>query len=144
MISLLSFPGEEDYEEEELDEATRQFNFWTHQVHIFFVRKFFTAAQNHALVTARLHERLASEAMAAAAAEAMAAATTVDPASLDGHPSTQAGDEPASSPVSNEGEEGGLEVPSHGELGEQESVRTENWGPQLDSIRTSLGLKDSK
>ncbi|XP_074640296.1 radial spoke head 10 homolog B-like [Tubulanus polymorphus] len=30
--------------EDELDENTRQFNFWTHQVHIFYVRKFFPAA----------------------------------------------------------------------------------------------------
>ncbi|WAR23968.1 RS10B-like protein [Mya arenaria] len=29
----------EDELEEELDEETRQFNFWTHQIHIFFVRK---------------------------------------------------------------------------------------------------------
>ena len=36
---------QDDEEEEELDEATRQFNFWTHQVHIFFVRKFFPAAE---------------------------------------------------------------------------------------------------
>lgn len=34
-------------EEDELDEATRQFNFWTHQVHIFFVRKFFPASQRN-------------------------------------------------------------------------------------------------
>jgi len=32
--------------EHELDEATRQFNFWTHQIHIFFVRKFLPAAEN--------------------------------------------------------------------------------------------------
>jgi hypothetical protein len=35
---LLSVPHE-------IDEATRQFNFWTHQIHIFFIRKFFPAAQ---------------------------------------------------------------------------------------------------
>ncbi|XP_046357024.1 radial spoke head 10 homolog B-like [Haliotis rufescens] len=38
----------EDHEVEvevELDEATRLFNFWTHQIHIFFVRKFFPAAE---------------------------------------------------------------------------------------------------
>ncbi|XP_041359048.1 radial spoke head 10 homolog B-like isoform X2 [Gigantopelta aegis] len=35
---------QEEYAEEELDEATRLFNFWTHQIHIFFVRKFFPAA----------------------------------------------------------------------------------------------------
>jgi len=34
-----------DEDEPELDEATRQFNFWTHQIHIFFVRKFFPAAE---------------------------------------------------------------------------------------------------
>ena len=33
-------------EEEELDEETRHFNFWTHQVHIFFTRKFFNAAEH--------------------------------------------------------------------------------------------------
>ncbi|CAH1773311.1 unnamed protein product, partial [Owenia fusiformis] len=32
-------------QEDELDEQTRQFNFWTHQIHIFFVRKFFPAAE---------------------------------------------------------------------------------------------------
>lgn len=36
---------QDEEEEDELDEATRQFNFWTHQVHIFFVRKFFPAAE---------------------------------------------------------------------------------------------------
>ena len=41
---------EEDNYEEELDENTRQFNFWTHQVHIFFVRKFFPAASRFAFL----------------------------------------------------------------------------------------------
>ena len=35
-----------DVEEDELDEETRRFNFWTHQVHIFFTRKFFPAAEH--------------------------------------------------------------------------------------------------
>ncbi|KAL8580369.1 hypothetical protein ACOMHN_037468 [Nucella lapillus] len=38
--------GAGEGEEEELDEETRHFNFWTHQVHIFFTRKFFTAAEH--------------------------------------------------------------------------------------------------
>ncbi|XP_076440634.1 radial spoke head 10 homolog B-like isoform X2 [Babylonia areolata] len=40
-------------EEEELDEETRRFNFWTHQVHIFFTRKFFLAAE-HLIAIKRL------------------------------------------------------------------------------------------
>ena len=50
-----SHPGEDD--DGELDEATRQFNFWTHQVHIFFVRKFFPAAQRHVLIRQRITEK---------------------------------------------------------------------------------------
>ena len=46
--------------EEELDEETRQFNFWTHQVHIFFVRKFLPAAQKLVLLQQLVQERLAN------------------------------------------------------------------------------------
>ena len=57
---LVSFSGDFNDEASELDEATRQFNFWTHQLHIFFVRKFFPAA--HKLLylkqLVREHERL--------------------------------------------------------------------------------------
>ena len=59
------FAVSEDFNEEasELDEATRQFNFWTHQLHIFFVRKFFPAA--HKLLylkqLVREHERLKTD-----------------------------------------------------------------------------------
>ncbi|OWF43641.1 radial spoke head 10 homolog B-like [Mizuhopecten yessoensis] len=42
-VGMADTDAEDD--EEELDEATRQFNFWTHQIHIFFVRKFFPAAE---------------------------------------------------------------------------------------------------
>lgn len=43
---LAQSPGHQgEGEEEELDEDTRRFNFWTHQVHIFFTRKFFQAAE---------------------------------------------------------------------------------------------------
>ena len=49
--------GDLEAEEEELDEATRQFNFWTHQVHIFFVRKFFPAAQRMLILMKLVQER---------------------------------------------------------------------------------------
>ncbi len=52
-----------DEEEEELDEATRQFNFWTHQVHIFFVRKFFPSAQHYALIQQCLADKYSSAAV---------------------------------------------------------------------------------
>ncbi|KAK7100769.1 radial spoke head 10 homolog B-like isoform X2 [Littorina saxatilis] len=42
-------------DEEELDEETRRFNFWTHQVHIFFTRKFFGPSE-HLLKVKRLVE----------------------------------------------------------------------------------------
>ncbi|XP_013404281.1 radial spoke head 10 homolog B [Lingula anatina] len=41
---------EEVVEEEELDEDTRKYNFWTHQVHIFFMRKFFPAYENMSML----------------------------------------------------------------------------------------------
>ncbi|XP_070555862.1 radial spoke head 10 homolog B-like [Ptychodera flava] len=51
--SMLSMGGqtdmdadEEDLEEEVMDEDVRQFNFWTHQIHIFFIRKLFPAHEN--------------------------------------------------------------------------------------------------
>ena len=64
---LLFLAGDE--EEEELDEATRQYNFWTHQVHIFFVRKFFPAAQHFAVIKQILHEKYSAVDAAAATAE---------------------------------------------------------------------------
>lgn len=45
LIGGVAIADQDEEEEDELDEATRQFNFWTHQVHIFFVRKFFPAAE---------------------------------------------------------------------------------------------------
>lgn len=42
---------------DELDEATRQFNFWTHQLHIFFVRKFFPAAHKLLFLKQLVRER---------------------------------------------------------------------------------------
>lgn len=49
--SMLSLGGEEiaDQEvqaDEEMDEATRDFNFWTHQINIFFLRKLFPAYEH--------------------------------------------------------------------------------------------------
>nr|KAI8728850.1 radial spoke head 10-like protein B2-like; partial [Biomphalaria glabrata] len=40
-------PDAAEVESEVLDEDTRQFNFWTHQLHIFFLRKFFPKAQKY-------------------------------------------------------------------------------------------------
>ena len=50
---------EEDDEryEEELDDATKQFNFWTHQVHIFFVRKFFPAAHRYMVLKGMIDKK---------------------------------------------------------------------------------------
>ena len=45
------------FSEEDLDEATKQFNFWTHQLHIFFVRKFFPAAQRMLILMKLVQER---------------------------------------------------------------------------------------
>ncbi|XP_060605210.1 radial spoke head 10 homolog B-like isoform X2 [Ruditapes philippinarum] len=47
--------------EEDLDEATRQFNFWTHQIHIFFVRKFLPAAQNMVHLKQAVEKRMQQE-----------------------------------------------------------------------------------
>ncbi|KAH3850315.1 hypothetical protein DPMN_092724 [Dreissena polymorpha] len=49
---------EGDEEEEELDEATRQFNFWTHQIHIFFARKFLPAAEKMIRLKHAVQKRL--------------------------------------------------------------------------------------
>ncbi|XP_052776085.1 radial spoke head 10 homolog B-like isoform X2 [Mya arenaria] len=51
----------EDELEEELDEETRQFNFWTHQIHIFFVRKFLPAAENMIRLKNAVQKRLQVE-----------------------------------------------------------------------------------
>ena len=59
-ICLFFCEGEGDLEggeDEELDEATKQFNFWTHQVHIFFVRQFFPAAQRMFILRKLVQER---------------------------------------------------------------------------------------
>ncbi|XP_038047444.1 radial spoke head 10 homolog B-like [Patiria miniata] len=49
--SMLSMGAEqnempEEEPEEDMDEETRQFNFWTHQIHIFFIRKLFRAHEH--------------------------------------------------------------------------------------------------
>ncbi|KAK6188921.1 hypothetical protein SNE40_004999 [Patella caerulea] len=49
-------------EEEELDEATRRFNFWTHQIHIFFVRKFLPAADRMATIKNAVDGKVLEEA----------------------------------------------------------------------------------
>ena len=52
-------PIEEDVEL--IDEATRKFNFWTHQIHIFFVRKFFPTAEKFVITKKALEaKRVAS------------------------------------------------------------------------------------
>ena len=52
----------DDYDEEEdLDESTRQFNFWTHQIHIFFGRKFLPAAQNMIRLKQAVDKRMLEE-----------------------------------------------------------------------------------
>lgn len=61
----------EEDEEEELDEATRQFNFWTHQIHIFFVRKFFPAAEKFTLLKQMAETRRINEARERIKAEQM-------------------------------------------------------------------------
>ena len=43
-------PAERAEEEEPVDEATQQFNFWAQQLHIFFMQKFFPSTQNFLLV----------------------------------------------------------------------------------------------
>ncbi|ESO92384.1 hypothetical protein LOTGIDRAFT_233146 [Lottia gigantea] len=52
----------ENEEEEELDEATRRFNFWTHQIHIFFVRKFFPAAERMSVIRTAISCKMLEEA----------------------------------------------------------------------------------
>ena len=44
-----------------VDEATRQFNFWTHQIHSFFVEKFLPAAQLLLAVRQRLQSEITAE-----------------------------------------------------------------------------------
>ena len=43
-----------------MDEQTREFNFWTHQIHIFFLRKLFPAYE-HMLEVESGKERLRME-----------------------------------------------------------------------------------
>ena len=59
MFVLIFSDTEEDIEE--LDEATRQFNFWTHQIHIFFVRKFLPAAEHMIKLKQAVEKKLAAE-----------------------------------------------------------------------------------
>ncbi|XP_052066462.1 radial spoke head 10 homolog B-like [Mytilus californianus] len=59
IVDIIEPPEEE---EDELDEATRQFNFWTHQIHIFFVRKFFPAAEKFNLLKQMSETRRINEA----------------------------------------------------------------------------------
>jgi len=54
-------PGEEE-EVELIDEATRKFNFWTHQIHIFFVRKFFPSAEKYVQMKKALEAKRVQEA----------------------------------------------------------------------------------
>ena len=64
-------------EEEDLDlidEATRKFNFWTHQIHIFFVCKFFPGAEKHIQTRKAAEARRLQEAKKRAARAAMEAA----------------------------------------------------------------------
>ena len=56
----------------EIDVATKQFNFWTHQLHIFFARKFFPAAQHFLALKEAVIQQLAvraSQAMASPSVE---------------------------------------------------------------------------
>ncbi|BFY99925.1 hypothetical protein BsWGS_02965 [Bradybaena similaris] len=45
-----------------VDDETRQFNFWTHQIHIFFVRKFFPHMERHIEIKKRIEARILEEA----------------------------------------------------------------------------------
>ncbi|XP_072016085.1 radial spoke head 10 homolog B-like isoform X2 [Amphiura filiformis] len=67
--SMLSMGAEQEEQlqelEEEMDEETREFNFWTHQIHIFFLRKLFPAYQ-HMLELQSGKERVRLEKEAAA------------------------------------------------------------------------------
>lgn len=105
---------DEDYEEEELDEATRQFNFWTHQVHIFFVRKFFPAAQNHQVVNMRLKERVMCE--AAGGGAGVRPETTAAPTSCVPDEDAESGD----------CDDAATDHPSNGDANERrESIKTD-------------------
>ena len=46
----------------EIDADTKRFNFWTHQIHIFFVQKFFPAAQNFLTLKEAVIQQLATRA----------------------------------------------------------------------------------
>ena len=48
----------DEAEVDQLDEKTKLFNFWTHQLHIFFVRKYFPAAQKMATLRRLVEEAL--------------------------------------------------------------------------------------
>jgi len=61
MNMIYMYLTDEDDLEEELDEATRQFNFWTHQIHIFFVRKFLPAAESMVKLKHAVERRMASD-----------------------------------------------------------------------------------
>jgi hypothetical protein len=70
-------------DDEELDEDTRRFNFWTHQIHIFFTRKFFNAA-DHLIALNKLVmvRRIEDERKKIAAAEAAAKTATAEAAAM--------------------------------------------------------------
>ena len=61
MVFVLFLIDVEEDIEEELDEATRQFNFWTHQIHIFFVRKFLPAAEQMIKLKQAVDKKLTAE-----------------------------------------------------------------------------------
>lgn len=68
-ILLTALDGEEGNDEqiidddmEKIDESTRKFNFWTHQIHIFFVCKFFPAAEKFVQMKKSLNTRKLAEA----------------------------------------------------------------------------------
>ena len=66
----------EEEVEEELDEATRQFNFWTHQIHIFFVKKFFPAAERLQMIKQRIASQKLEEAKERVKSAQLAAASS--------------------------------------------------------------------
>ena len=71
-VQILCTSGDFDYEAEELDDATRQFNFWTHQLHIFFVRKFFPIAHKYLFLRQLVRDHHQQQAAALEAKEATA------------------------------------------------------------------------
>ena len=54
--SMRNIEAEEREEEEPVDEETQRFNFWTHQIHIFFVCKFFPAVERYQTIQCMAQE----------------------------------------------------------------------------------------